>query len=487
MDGRSKSSLRITLACIAGSIFIALNVSTFGANGSSSGIWPVFHYYLNAKYFGELGYRSLYACSLEAAGERWQTIGYVRDLETYDVVPRSQLRACPREEFSDARWQSFTRDVATLASKAPTAYFGEALTDKGFNPPPSWAVPAGSLASLVPLDPPGLATLLFNLDILAILATVAIVWRERGYRLAALTGALLLAFFGTFGIIGGNFLQYLWVPLVALAAYLWRRGRPAASGLAIGAAAGLQIFPIVFALPIIAMGLPRWGDRAPSSGARPVVRFGTALVAVLLASVAIGSLSPTGPAAWASWREKIADHESYIRGEIFNIGLVNLVATAGSASYEPAEIYREDVPNTAQRLRGLEGSRATYYAALVLLLALVGVGMWRSSEPASLWYSYPLMYGLLAMSPFYYLSLALLPYLAATAPPAVRRYATWGTAALLLLHLPYILWGYISFSYLPHLFSELTIAAFMYGLAGVGVCATYRRRGGAGPSRTESR
>ena len=64
--------------------------------------WGVFHYYLGAKYFSELGYSNLYPCVLEAdaeSGGHWKYVVGARDMETYRLVPRNSLPPCPRPEL----------------------------------------------------------------------------------------------------------------------------------------------------------------------------------------------------------------------------------------------------------------------------------------------------------------------------------------------------------------------------------------------------
>ncbi len=80
-------------------------------------VWNVYHYYLGAKYFGELGYHDLYDASLAAdAGGRgyWSGVDRVRDLRSYRVRRRGDARFEWRERFSPRRWEAFRDDLEAL-------------------------------------------------------------------------------------------------------------------------------------------------------------------------------------------------------------------------------------------------------------------------------------------------------------------------------------------------------------------------------------
>ncbi len=112
----------------------------------------VFHYYLGAKYFNEIGPFDLYSCALAADSEHavWDATTLVRDLHSYTLVPAWTL-SCPRAPFTAERWHAFTHDVALLTDTDTAAAFAGAVTDKGYNASPFFSSVFGRIAAAVPI------------------------------------------------------------------------------------------------------------------------------------------------------------------------------------------------------------------------------------------------------------------------------------------------------------------------------------------------
>src|SRR5882672_6449113 len=183
----------------------------------------VLHYYLGAKYFAELEYASFYACVLAADldGRRvWDARIKVRDLSTYVIVGRDDVAPCPRDRFSPPRWSAFVRDVTALQGILPEGERAAVLTDKGFNPPPSWSVLAASVAAI-----------------------------------------FVFLYFGSVGRLAGNFLQYAWFPALTGAVLAWRRGRYRQSAFWWALATLAQTFPLALTSAIGLRYLWLWKDR----------------------------------------------------------------------------------------------------------------------------------------------------------------------------------------------------------------------------------
>src|SRR5207244_10976254 len=106
-----------------------------------------------------------YACGLAAdldGARGWDSRTKVRVLSTYAIVGRDDIAPCPRDRFSPPRWSAFVKDVTALQSMLPESERAAVLTDKGFNPPPSWSVLAGWVANHVPLAHARAAKAMFN-------------------------------------------------------------------------------------------------------------------------------------------------------------------------------------------------------------------------------------------------------------------------------------------------------------------------------------
>lgn len=444
----------------------------FKTNGSyvrSYNLWNVFHYYLGAKYFPEIGHFNLYPCALEADRESagiWNGIETVRDMETYRMIPRSRLPPCPRANFTTNRWNDFSQDVEYFARHANLNYFGEVFSDKGFNPPPSWTFVAKPMAQAIPISRSHVADVVFNLDVIAVLLGLSIIWRGCGGAVALLTSGLAVFYFGSFGRIGGNFLQYLWFPFLVAAIALWASNRPGYSGAMLGVATWLQIFPLFFGLPIVFRGMIEFSRRRKEAEWRPYFSFSSGLIAVILASFCLGSLAGRGSGAWGEWRRKISTHGDYLRGEIFNIGLANLTATALSKNHDDAENYADDVPNTLVRLESLKSHIFLYYSSCGIFLAMWAVSVARAPAGDLFGHGLVIMYATVTLSPFYYLSLVLVPFIFWKSGRLLRRYATYGAVAVVGVNaILFPAQYFVSFDYAPHALSACSIALFLLGLA----------------------
>jgi hypothetical protein len=380
------------------------------------------------------------------------------------------LPPCPRANFTSNRWSEFSQDVEYFARHADPDYFVEVLSDKGFNPPPSWTFVAKPVAQAIPISRSRVLDVVFNLDVAAVFLGLVIVWRAGGGAVALLTSGLVVFHFGSFGRIGGNFFQYFWFPCVVAAIALWARNRPGYSGAMLGVATGLQIFPVFFGLPIVLRGMIEFARGRKKAQWRPYFSFSCGLLAAILASFCLGSLAGRGPSAWSEWRKKISIHRDYLRGEIFNVGLANLTATALSKNHDGADDYADDVPHTFGRLETLKGHIWLYYCLCGILVAMWFVGLARAPASDLFGQGFLITYIAVTMSPFYYLPLVLLPFVFWKSGRLLRRYATYGTVALVGFNaILFPAQPFISFDYVPHALSAYSIGLFLFGLATVSI------------------
>jgi hypothetical protein len=447
--------------------------------------WGIFHYYLGAKYFAELDYEHFYACAVAADldGPRvWDADTRVRDLSSYAILGRDEVTACPRDRFRPARWRALAGDVAVLQSIMPGAERERVLTDKGFNPPPSWAVPASWVANHIPLDHVAAATLVFNLDLVfALLSLIAIAWRVN-IETASLAAIFLFLYFGNFGRLTGNFLQYAWLPALTGAVLAWqaRRYRQSAFWWALSTLA--QTFPIVLSSVIVLRWL-RLSAGNTRGGERDAYRRFLGHYALwLMVGIAAASLSARGPGAWQEWARKIATHGRYLVGEVFDIGLRNLIATVASPGVDSADSYSRDYPNVAARLAAFTAYEWVWYAVMIGVLLYVVARLKDLTHEDVLGPGFVMMYVFLDLAPYYYASLALLFVIFPLNGKEDGLLIHGGLLALIAYHAVQMPVGYVTFDRHDHLISELLIAVFMLSLL---VMATRRRplaedRGGVG-------
>ncbi len=139
--------------------------------------------------------------------------------------------------------------------------------------------------------------------------------------------------------------------------------------------------------------------------------FSVSLVVALDLSVVVGATSARGLAAWREWREKIVVHSSYLRGEVFDIGLPRLVADIASHDRADSDSYIEDTPHTEARTAALGAHLRAWRLLAAMLIVLMCGAVWCVPVEAQMALGFVPLYALLALSPYYYFALALLPFM----------------------------------------------------------------------------
>jgi hypothetical protein len=134
----------------------------------------VYHYYMGAKYFPEIGYDGLYKCAL-IAQDQLGVVTYTNestgrqlkiDLSKEVRHPDKKIRNLsgdnllkpasdflPHAEectkrFSEARWAAFKEDVKFFRIESEKGYWDTMQHDHGYNPPPVWTMGGKFFAEL---------------------------------------------------------------------------------------------------------------------------------------------------------------------------------------------------------------------------------------------------------------------------------------------------------------------------------------------------
>lgn len=390
-------------------------------------VWNVYHYYLGAKYFEELGYVGLYDATLRADSEGegyWREIRRVRNLETYEVEDRNRSadRFDPSEVFEPARWQEFRRDVEGLAHhRSPPRWTG-IFVDRGYNGTPLWTVVGSTLTRFAPADRPVALKILCSLDLALLIATFWLLWRTFGTRAAALVLLLLTSSPVNIGRFVGGFLQYDWFCAVTASACLYRRRRPAAAAGALAYATLTRIFPVLFfATGVIPLVRSWWRTGRPP---RRQLRFAGAFAAWCVVGLLVSLANGRGVDGWREFATGIKLHkESHLYGER-RVGLQFLFTyELGSLDFNDSEAARVPI---YQRQKGLFAASAAGLLVYTLVVA------WRQRSWNARLLGLVPTFALLVTSRYYWSYLALLPLTGGPrGPPAVR--ARWLGGAQLLL------------------------------------------------------
>lgn len=273
--------------------------------------WNLFHYYINAKYVGELGYYQLYNCAAAALPDE---IGpqVVRNLETYKYTTGNALPPCAAN-FSPARWQEFTADLAWLDGNGQGPGIADAVRDKGLNTTPPWLWLASTLAANTTPGSPAF-WIGVNLDVIALVAAlIFVLLTTRQVTAVSLAVINLSTWLGSASFVMGHWLQWLWLAALFVALAAWRRRRHGLAGAMIAIASIDRIFPAVLFL---------W----PLLHRRKVGRrFWSAAIAVGMMGVVAGSSTPAGMGVWPEFVRKMASHSAAIAAEPgVNVGLRNM-------------------------------------------------------------------------------------------------------------------------------------------------------------------
>lgn len=407
----------------------------------------VAHYYLGAKYYDELGYTGLYTGLLRAEAENhdnhFRTVE-ARDLETYERVHIRTLlqRSEPvKNAFSSQRWTAFRRD-ADYFRDALESNYGRILIDHGFNPTPVWALIGGALAQTVtPGDGRGILLLCLFDPLLLLLAFAAVAWAF-GRRAMLVTVIHFAVLFGAnFAWTGGAFLRHLWFAALLLAICSWHRRRYATSGVFLALAAGLRVFPIFFAFPLLCRaGWSLWRRRdSPNRQRRLPRRYQRFLMGLGGAGLGLFLLTatlPQGLGHWLDFSDNMRRHLANISPNV--VGVTEVLAF----SWEGEREVTQEEFNTFKARR----SRIKQWQQLLLALPF---GLWvawssrKRRDLEALLLAIPLLLMALSLAAYYLVFMILLTVIKERRPGALALlFATEAVAYGLTL---YTDWDALSF------------------------------------------
>ncbi len=423
--------------------------------------WNGFHYYLGAKYFKELGYFDLYNCALEADKEGnnvWNEVAQVRNLDDYQLIDRLQLPDCPRSKFSNQRWWEFKQDVRFWQQLAGAEgdFWQGVFEDKGYNPSLVWTLIGGSLANRVSLDDEVMIKWWVLSDLIWVVAGLVLVGRAYGWRSGCLAVIFMVSYFGTYDRLVGNFGQYWWLGAVLFSLYFGKINKFLISGVFLGIAAGLRVFPAVLLIPwmIRWLVMTKTKDRADKKFRRTTVFILS--TGLTVAGLVVVSGWTGGIDAWQQFYADLMTHGRYLSGELFDLGLKNLWGTMAGGSLDAWE-----------RLNWLAEKNWWYWLTAGGWLAMVVKGVVKGEEELRWIWGVVLLYILAVMSPYYYLVLVIPIAILEAVKERWAKAILIGWFGLSLLHALGGWYDYFNDRYLTHLLSEGLVAGFFVLLTGV--------------------
>lgn len=381
----------------------------------------MFHYYLGAKYFKELGYYELYNAVIAADAEQDNALAalpFFTDLKTYQNTQRETvLKNIDRVKnlFSEKRWNAFKYDVsffkkATGVPRSPVLFL--LLMDHGYNASPASTFILSILTNIVPVTQ---MQMLAVLDVLLVVTMIVLVFRTFGFDMGALFSVYFFVnILNDHGYISGSLLRYDWLFYIVVAVCLLEKGRYASSSFFLTLSAMIKVFPAVL---FYGIGVTVFQKvKTTRTVDKKYIRFiltavVTGLVLYLLPAVYLGSaLQP-----WKDFTTKTALHDSGV--------YVNHLGLRGIVLFEPSHLsfkrfietykneYTDDIVRHWQDVKEKEFKQkkpAIVFCSLFVLICLTAI-IWKRKESESESVLWPLLliYTMSYPSHYYYTFLCL--------------------------------------------------------------------------------
>jgi hypothetical protein len=397
---RGSTAALVLLAVLSVGNYFGFSLSPIVGQTQISG-YDLLHYYLNAKYFDELGYVHLYEAVVTADDEgarrfrRWR-FKQVRDLDTSEMISIGQVRAKATEtraRFTRERWAEFKEDFRFLQGTIPKGQQLSLLGDHGYNGTPLVQTIAGPLTNLVPVQR---VKWLCHGETLLLLLMFWVMARKRGLHVTAVAVCwYFLSFSARWPGVGYGFLRLDWFVALVLACLLLdgadaeppvgdSPGSPAAprsraqsarlvgAGLLLAYSAAMKIFPAVWLFGL---------------GVRALWRLGTTrrvdrVAAVVFASFLAGTILLGGIATTVVGRDNVQEFAEDIREHLHPLNLSSQRMGFGVALGYRGEIHAWPAPG-ARRARYIRVGQLTplRYAGALLALVLLGLTIRPSGSP----------------------------------------------------------------------------------------------------------
>ncbi len=218
--------------------------------------YDLIHYYLNTKYYDELGYYDLYpACILadhENGGPRFHEGDKFMDQDDdgHHLAPISvaldEGRQVRDTKFTPERWKAFTHDFLYLQRDVEgmnDELWKQLIQDHGFNGTTVWVLQSLPFAQL----PVEYIKTLGYLDLVWLGAAIgAVMWAWDGTTALWAALFLMVSYSTRWPTITWAFNRYDYVSLLVIAMACVRKGRPILGGFLTGWSTTLRMFPAMW-------------------------------------------------------------------------------------------------------------------------------------------------------------------------------------------------------------------------------------------------
>lgn len=441
------------------------------------------HYFIGTKYFRELGHDDLYEGIVLAdhaddpahfvPRDRIRNLSTNRVDRTRADVVREGARI--RERFTDARWEAFRADVALLRDAFPSVeswHRSAILKDHGYNGTPLTSTLFGRISNQPWLSTYAFLEILRHVDIALVLAMLALVLWRFGADAALPFAALWYANpFNDFGFIGGSYLRYDFALCLVAAWLALASRRYAIAGAALATAAHFRIFPVFFAVALVAHDLLRPGGAARRAALRAHRRLYASFAATAVAIAAVCALNPSPPGAntWSLFLHRIATQEKAFG--LNGVGVESILLPSDEHGEEAMLQLRVagDARDWEEVVADHVARRWPARAALVLAVLGGAVVLARRLPFEQAFYlGFPLSFAALYLSHYYFMALGLLALVFRDDERALFVLTAFTGAILVLAAPPLFADDIVRFA--------VVSAVLLAMLGGVGAAAAWRRR-----------
>ena len=388
--------------------------------------YDLIHYYLNAKYFDELGYLDLYPACIVAdhenngpyydEGKRYMAQDAVHGHQLRPIADALVTGAQAKARFTPERWAAFTHDFLYLqrVEKGLTdETWRQLIQDHGFNGTVVWLLEASPLVH-VPVES---VKLLGWVDVgLLAVAVGVVVWAYGGATGLWVTLFLFVTYSTRWPTFTWALLRYDYVAALLIGMALLKRGKGFAAGLFTAWGAALRFFPAMWLFGPTAKGLFSLLDRKVH---RPVL--------VLFAGFAVGVAVLQGAATIAYGGETVATHFENMEDHNASLNLSSRrIGLALGLAYD-GELLPKNLPKSTKE--EVERQKPLRFALSGVMLLALGWGLRRMDDDEGYAFGFLPFFLLTTASYYYYVARATLIVLHASRLPKARH--TVGLAWLL--------------------------------------------------------
>jgi hypothetical protein len=421
----------------------------------------LYHYYLGSKYFTEVGYKRLYACTAIAEIElgfsdqiRKKKIRNLAGDNLLELAPDTYVFRDPdqcKRHFTQEQWASFKSDVAWFEKSARGDYWNNMTTDHGYNPPPVWTM-TGKLFSILAPPSDHFFKILASLDILLQLGALLMLGWAFGWRVMTMAAV----FFGcnlpaNIHWTCGAFLRQDWYFFFVASICLARKRRPGLSGAALAWSSLLRIFPVVTFVGVGLIAAFHWLRQRTLH--RDHVRFavGASLAGIMLMGI---SVVVTGIDSYPDFISHIRGHKSTPLTN--NMGLEMIVAHDWSGRMVFTRDTRLEDDMAPWMSHYTERVQAMRPVIIAVSLGVLAWTAWALRQIRRLWagiiLGIPLLMSVLCLTCYYYAFFFAVPALTRLVPAIGPAYLALAAGSQVLTQFHWIDDEYTAESYLFFVF-----------------------------------